>query len=111
MILCIPVTSDGLVGGRWGRAQRVALATTSGGEILDWKEFDVGWDVLHDEGTEGAHHSRVARFLVDHHVEVVVAGHMGDGMVQMVSKLRIRTSFGARGDARASIVTALEQLT
>jgi hypothetical protein len=26
-------------------------------------------------------------------------------------KLNIRTSFGARGDARASILTALEQLT
>lgn len=111
MILCIPVTSDGLAGGSWGRAPKVALATTSGGKIVDWKEFDVCWDSLHDEGTAGSHHSRVARFLVDHHVEAVVAEHMGPGMVQMVDKLRIRTSFGAHGDARTSILTALEQLT
>lgn len=109
MILCIPVTSDGLAGGSWGRARTIALATASDGKILDWKEFDVGWDTLHDEGTPGSHHSRVARFLVDHHVEVIVADHMGPGMTQMVDKLRIRTSFGARGDARASILTALEQ--
>jgi predicted Fe-Mo cluster-binding NifX family protein len=111
MILCTPVTSDGLAGGSWGRASKVALATAADGKILDWKEFDVGWDALHDEGTEGSHHSRVARFLIDHNVEVVVAEHMGPGMAQMVGKLKIRTASGARGDARASILTALGQLT
>lgn len=110
MILCIPVTSDGLADGSWGRARKIALVTASDGKILDWKELDVGWDALHDEGTAGSHHSRVARFLIDHHVEVVVAEHMGDDMAQMVGKLKIRTASGARGDARASILTALEQL-
>ena len=110
MILCIPVTSDGLAGGGWGRAHKIALATASDGKILDWQELDVGWDDLHDQGTEGAHHSRVARFLIDHHVEVVVAEHMGDDMAQMIGKLKIRISFGAHGDARASVLTALEQL-
>src|SRR5665648_1289190 len=52
-------------------------STSTSGQIIDWQEFDVGWDDLHDEGTEGAHHARVARFLIDHHVDVVVAEHMG----------------------------------
>jgi hypothetical protein len=33
------------------------------GEIRGWQEFPVGWGTLHDQGTEGAHHARVARFL------------------------------------------------
>jgi predicted Fe-Mo cluster-binding NifX family protein len=110
MILCVPVTSDGLAGESWGRARRLALATASDGKILDWQEFDVGWDALHDEGTEGSHHSRVARFLIDHHVEVVVAQHMGDGMARMMGKMKIRTSRGTRGGAKESVLAALEQM-
>jgi predicted Fe-Mo cluster-binding NifX family protein len=106
MIVCTTVTSDGQTGGGWGRASRVAVATTSGGEIVDWQEFDVRWDVLHDENTEGAHHARVARFLIDHHVDVVVAGHMGPGMVRMLATMGIRTSLGAQGDARAGVLAA-----
>lgn len=101
------MTTNGLAGDSWGRARRLALATESGGQITGWQEFDVGWDALHDQGTEGAHHSRVARFLIDHHVDVVVAAHMGEGMARMLGKLRIRTSLGARGDTRASVLAAL----
>jgi predicted Fe-Mo cluster-binding NifX family protein len=107
MILCIPVTSDGLTAPGWGRAQRLALVSTTDGEITDWQAFDVGWDALHDEGTEGAHHARIARFLIDHHVEVVVAEHMGAGMTRMLTTMGIRTSLGAHGDARAAVVAAL----
>ena len=110
MILCIPVTDDGQTGGGWGRARRLAFATASGGQITAWQELDVGWDVAHDEGTEGSHHARVARALLDHHVDVVVTEHMGPGMVRMLAKMQIRTSLGAHGDARAAVVAAMARL-
>ncbi len=107
MILCIPVTSDGMTAPGWGRSHRVATASASDGEITDWQEVDVGWDALHDEGTEGAHHARIARFLIDHRIQVVVAEHMGAGMTRMLTTMGIRTSMGAHGDARAAVVAAL----
>ena len=107
MNVCIPVTADGQTGPGWGRAQRLAFATTSAGEITEWRELDVGWNTSHDEGTEGSHHARVARILIDHHVELVVAEHMGPGMVRMLATMKIRTSLGAHGDARAAITTAI----
>ena len=110
MIVCIPVTSDGQTGGGWGRAHRVALATEMAGQIADWHEIDVGWDTAHDEGTEGAHHARIARFLIDHHVDAVVAGHMGPPMARMLDTMGIRTSLGADGDARAAVLAALSAL-
>src|SRR5665648_1233185 len=81
-------------------------STSTSGQIIDWQELDVGWDSLHDEGTEGAHHARVARFLIDHHVDVVVAEHMGPGMTRMLTTMGIRISLGAFGDARAAVLTA-----
>ena len=110
MIVCIPVTDDGRTGGGWGRARRLAFATASGGQITDWQELEVGWDASHDEGTEGSHHARVARVLIDHHVDVVVAEHMGPGMVRMLATMNIRTSLGAHGEARDAVTTALTQL-
>lgn len=110
MILCIPVTDDGRTGGSWGRAQRLAFATAAHGQITDWQEVEVGWKASHDEGTEGSHHARVARILLDHHVEVVVADHMGAGMVRMLATMKIRTVLGAQPDARAAIASALGQL-
>lgn len=110
MILCIPVTVDGRTGGGWGRARRLAFATASKGVITDWQELDVSWDEAHDAGTEGSHHARVARALLDHHVDVVVTEHMGPGMVRMLAKMKIRTSLGAQGDARAAVVAAIGQL-
>ena len=88
----------------------MAVASTSSGQITDWQELDVGWDTLHDEGTEGAHHARVARFLIDHHIDVVVAEHMGPGMTRMLTTMGIRVSLGALGDARAAVLAALQQL-
>jgi predicted Fe-Mo cluster-binding NifX family protein len=110
MILCIPVTPDGLTAPGWGRARRVAKVSASDGEITDWQEFNVGWDALHDEGTEGAHHARVARFLIDHNVEVVVAEHMGEGMTRMLTTMGIRTALGAHGDARTAVLAAAEDV-
>ncbi len=103
MIVCVPVTPDGQIAGGWGRAARVAVARLEGGRITAWDEHDVAWDALHDIGTEGGHHARVARFLTDHGVEVVVAGHMGPPMVGMLGKLRIVAKLGVDGDARRAV--------
>ena len=111
MILCIPVTDDGSTARGWGRTHRMAVASTATlGRITDWQEFDVGWDSLHDEGPEGAHHARVARFLIDHHVDVVVAEHMGPGMIRMLTTMGIRIWLTALGDARAAVLAAHQQL-
>lgn len=106
MIVCVPVTPDGEVDSSWGRAPRVAVAKVHDGRITAWDEHAVAWDALHDVGTAGGHHARVAAFLKDHGVEVVVAGHMGPPMVQMLSKMRILTRLGAHGDARTAVETA-----
>jgi predicted Fe-Mo cluster-binding NifX family protein len=95
-----------MVGGGWGRAARVAVATVAAGQITAWDEYPVGWDVLHDVGTEGGHHGRIATFLKDHGVEVVVAGHMGPPMVQMLGKMQILVRVGVAGDARAAVEAA-----
>jgi predicted Fe-Mo cluster-binding NifX family protein len=103
MIVCVPVTGDGQVGSAWGKAPRVAVATVEAGGIAEWQEFDVAWDQLHDEGTEGGHHARIARFLMEHKVGMVVSGHMGPPMQQMLGKMGIGVRLGAQGDARAAV--------
>ena len=70
MKVCVPVTADGQVDPRWGRAGRVAVAEADG-EVRGWQEFTVAWGTLHDQGTEGAHHARVARFLRDNGIQAV----------------------------------------
>ena len=77
MKVCVPVTADGQVDPRWGRADRVAVVEVADGEIRDWQEFTVGWGTLHDQRPEGAHHARVARFLRDNGVQAIAAGHVG----------------------------------
>lgn len=108
MIVCVPVEPDGSgsVGHGWGRATRVAVARVEGGAVTTWDEHDVRWDALHDEGTEGGHHARIARFLTEHAVEAVAAGHMGPPMVQMLGRMGIRVTLGADGDARAVALAA-----
>lgn len=106
MIACIPITSDGLVAPGWGRAPRVAVATVNDGEVTNWQENEVAWDVLHDEGTEGAHHARVVRFLREHQVEVIVVERMGDGMARTMTAMGMRLVDGATGDARAAVLAA-----
>lgn len=106
-IVCVPVTQDGLVDPRWGRADRVAVGAVSGDGIDSWTEFDVGWGRLHDEGPEGTHHARVARFLQEHGIETVVANHMGDGMTQMLVKMGIAVRLGAAGRAREAVLTSI----
>ncbi len=99
----VPVTEAGMVDPRWGRAERVAIGTVDGTEISDWQEFAVGWDVLHDSGTEGAHHARVARFVAEHEVSTVVAQGMGGDMARMLEKLGLEVRLGVTGEARAAV--------
>jgi predicted Fe-Mo cluster-binding NifX family protein len=106
MIVCLPVTSDGRIDPRWGRAARVAVADVRDGAVADWKEHQVGWDVLHDAGTEGGHHARVATFLQHHGVEMVVADHMGEPMLHMLHQLGIAVTLGAGGEARRAAIAA-----
>jgi predicted Fe-Mo cluster-binding NifX family protein len=106
MRVCVPVTVDGQVDARWGRARRLAVAQVDAGLIMDWREFDVGWDVLRAQGTDGAHHARVARFLRDHEVEAVIASHMGAPMRRMLDTMELRVLPAAAGDARAVVAAA-----
>jgi predicted Fe-Mo cluster-binding NifX family protein len=106
MMVCVPVAPDGTVDGSWGRAPTVALMRVEDGAITHVDEHAVRWDELHDVGTEGGHHARIARFLRDNQVDVVVASHAGPPMVHMLGEMGIRTVFGASGDARAAVVAA-----
>ena len=110
MIIAIPVDAADQVAHGWGRAPRVALATVADAAITGWQVHDVGWDVAHDEGTEGSHHARVVRFLKDNAVEMVVAEHMGDGMVRTLRSMHLPVVLGAAGDARASVLAALDEV-
>jgi predicted Fe-Mo cluster-binding NifX family protein len=109
MIVCVPVEPDGSVGHSWGRAPRVAVARVESGDVADWQEYDVHWDSLHDEGTEGGHHARIARFLQDHGVQAIVAGHVGPGMLQMLPKMGVALRLGASGDARSAVLAAARE--
>jgi predicted Fe-Mo cluster-binding NifX family protein len=106
MLICVPVTAEGQVDPRWGRAARVAVADVRSGLVERWQEFDVAWDRLHDETTEGGHHARVARFLQDNHVEIVAAGHMGGEMARMLDRMGIGVHLGVDGDARQAAISA-----
>jgi predicted Fe-Mo cluster-binding NifX family protein len=108
MVLCVPVTAEGLIDPRWGRADRLAIAEVTGDGIGAWQEYEVGWHVLHDAGPEGAHHARVARFLQEHHVEAVVANHMGTPMAHMLEQMGIKVWLGAIGNAREAAMGAID---
>lgn len=105
MRVCVPVTEDGQVGHGWGRAARVAVADVDGGRISAWEEHDVRWDELHDEGTEGGHHARIARFVTGQGINRVIAGHMGPPMVQMLGKMGVEIRVGVAGDAREVVAS------
>jgi predicted Fe-Mo cluster-binding NifX family protein len=45
----------------------------------------------------------VVTFLRDHHVEAVLANHVGDGMVRTLDAMGLPLHLGAAGDARAAV--------
>lgn len=103
MIVCAPVTKDGMIDPRWGKADWVAVAEVADGEIVSWQEVEVSWSRLHDEGTSGSHHARVVAFLRERGVQAVVANHIGPGMVRMFDTMGLPVHLGAAGDARAAV--------
>ena len=105
--VCVPVTADGTIDPRWGRADRVALAEVDAGQIVSWTEIEVSWGTLHDQGAEGVHHARVVRFLREHNVQTAIAGHMGEGMRHTLAKMGLRVRLGSTGDARAAVLAAV----
>ncbi len=108
MIMCVPITKDGQVDPRWGRADWIAVAEVNNGKIERWQEIEVSWSRLHDEGTSARHHARVARFLRENHVEAVVAHHVGDGMVKILITMKLPLHLEATGDARAAVLAFSE---
>jgi predicted Fe-Mo cluster-binding NifX family protein len=109
MVICVPVTPDGMVDGGFGRAPRVAVIRVEGGEVVGVAVHDVRWDELHDTGPEGSHHARIARFLTDNGVEGVAAGHVGPPMQHTMAKMGIRVWLGAAGDARDVALAAARE--
>lgn len=107
MRVCVAITADGEVDPRWGRADRVAVAEIADGQIRGWQEFDVAWGTLHDQGTEGSHHARIARFLRDNQVQTVAAHHVGPGMERMLGSMAIRLVTGVSGPAREAALAAV----
>ncbi len=107
MIVMTPVTPEGATDPRFGRAPRVAVAEVVDGQITSWAEHQVNWDVLHDEGTHGAHHARVMTFLKEQGVEAVVSAEMGPGMARMLDTAKIPVLLASPGDAKASILAAI----
>ena len=103
MIVCLPVTEEGQIDPRWGRADRVAVVALVDGGVSSWEEVQVGWGRSHDQAGEGSHHAGIARFLMEHQVQVVVASHMGPPMENMLAKMGIRVLLRASGDARQAV--------
>ena len=109
MRVCVPVTTDGRIDPSWGRADRVAITEVTGEGIGTWQEYEVGWNAAHDAGTEGSHHARVARFLKENHVDVVLANHMGPPMVHMLGRMGVKVWLGAIGNARDAAILTFDQ--
>ncbi len=107
MIVMTPVTPEGDTDPRFGRAPRVAVAKVVDGQIASWAEHQVNWDVLHDEGTHGAHHARVMTFLKEQGVDAVVSAEMGPGMARMLETAKIPVMLASPGDAKASVLAAI----
>ena len=102
-IVCVPLAPTGDIDPRWGRAHCVAVAEVVDGVIDSWHETTVAWDIEHDQGTEGAHHARIARFLLDNRVNVVAAQHVGAGMQRMLESMGIRLVAGMTGNAHEAV--------
>lgn len=109
MIVATPVTPDGNSAHAWGKAHWIGVAEVTDGAITAWEIHEVGWDVLHDEGTEGSHHARVVRFLQDQGIAAVVVDHVGAGMFRMLTTMGIPILQASLGDAQTSILAALRR--
>jgi predicted Fe-Mo cluster-binding NifX family protein len=98
MVILATLIGDGMVGGGFGRAERVALIRLGAdGAEPEVRYHDVGWGTAHERAPEGVHHANIARFLKAESVDTVVTGHMGPGMQRMLASMGIRVLDGREG--------------
>lgn len=107
MIVAVPVTPEGQLDRRWGKADQVAVANVVDGAIESWEIHDTNWHRLHDTSHHGAHHARVVRFLRDNNVEAVVIDHAGAPMLNTMQKMGIKIVLDASGPAREAALLAV----
>jgi predicted Fe-Mo cluster-binding NifX family protein len=107
VVVAVPVGEGGSVDPHWGRAQRVAVATVRQGRLSSWDEEEVGWGALREEGSGRAHHARIARFVKQHGVQVVVAHHMGGDMLAMLERMGVRVEMPGSADAHEAVLAAV----
>jgi predicted Fe-Mo cluster-binding NifX family protein len=109
--IAVPIIRDGgndpMIDHRWGRADWIAIADISDGKISDWQEIEVLWDKAHNEGTHGSHHARISKFLTSNGITMVVADHMGEGMLRMLDTMKITIALDASGSAKEAVLTAI----
>lgn len=108
MKIATPVDAAGQSAHAWGRAHWIAVAEVTDGAIASWQVNEVSWDELHDSTTHGSHHARVVTFLKDFGVQAIVVNHVGEGMQRMLSTMGIPTLPASPGDAKLSVVAAVE---
>lgn len=107
-VVAVPVSEGGRLDPRWGKAGRIAVALMPDPQTIEeWREYAVGWDVAHDQGSEGSHHARVVSFLRDHAITTVVVNHMGPPMMRTLSAMGIEILPARSPDARESVLAAL----
>ncbi len=108
MVVAAPVDADDdtVVGHSWGKTPRLVVARVRDGQVVSRQVHDVRWDLAHDAGGHGSHHAGIARFLLDHQVAAVVAGHMGPPMVRMLTTMNLRVLLGVEGPLDAALVQA-----
>jgi predicted Fe-Mo cluster-binding NifX family protein len=117
MIVAVNVVGQ-MVGGGLGRAQTMAVVDIESGRVISWQEYEVRWDLSHDQialghtggpgaVSHGSHHARIVSFLRDHAVEVVVTGHAGPPMAHTLDLKGVRLVTDVVGDARTAAVTAV----
>jgi predicted Fe-Mo cluster-binding NifX family protein len=107
MNIATPVNEAGESAAAWGKAHWIGVASVEGGAVTAWHVHEVAWDVSHDEGTHGSHHARIVRFLKEHDIAAVVVDHMGPGMVQVMSTMKIPVLPASAGEAKASVLAAV----
>ncbi len=108
MRLATSVDQGGNSARAWGKARLVAVADVTDGAIADWHVHAVGWDELYGTGAHGSHHARIAAFLREHDIDMVVAPHVGDGMLRMLTTMGISLGSATPGDAQTSVLQAAE---
>ncbi|MCL2482542.1 MAG: hypothetical protein FWF43_03830 [Propionibacteriaceae bacterium] len=122
MIIAVNIVGN-LVGEGLGRAHSMAVAEVEDSKILSWEEIEVRWDLSHDQPSaaeqaapdapahpahtsHGSHHARIVTFMRDHHVEVVVTGHVGPPMAHTLGLMGVTVLVGATGEAKQVAVEA-----